>query len=158
MKRLLMVMALTLLPTAAMAQQHQEHAKKETAKAAEHVNFARELIAAKAELKLTAEQITKLEAFSVKMDEHHKMMGEHQKMAGDHKKMAGEHKQMAGQHAEHAKAEAADAAKMEGKMHADLLSVFTEEQLVKVRPMMKAHMDKCEHMQAAKKKTGEHKH
>jgi hypothetical protein len=74
-----------------------------------------------------------LEAFSVKMDEHHKNMAAH-----------------------HAKA--ADAEKMEGKMHSDLLAVFTEEQLVKVRPLMKAHMDKCEHMQAAKKKTTEHKH
>ena len=71
--------------------------------------------------------------FSVKMDEHHKNMAEHHAKAGD-------------------------AAKMEGKLHSDLLAVFTEEQLVKVRPMMKAHMDKCEHMQAAKKKTGEHKH
>ena len=133
MKRLLMVLALTMLPSAAMAQHH-DHAKKETTKAsAEHKNFAQELIAWKADLKLTAEQIAKLEAFSVKMDEHHKNMAEHHAKAGD-------------------------AAKMEGKLHSDLLAVFTEEQLVKVRPMMKAHMDKCEHMQAAKKKTGEHKH
>jgi hypothetical protein len=132
MKRLMMVLAFMVLPTAAMAQ-HAGHAPKQAAKApAEHKNFAQELIAWKADLKLTADQIAKLEAFSVKMDEHHKNMGDHHAKAGD-------------------------AEKMEAKLHSDLLAVFTEEQLVKVRPMMKAHMDKCEHMAAAKKK-GEHKH
>ena len=37
----------------------------------------------------------------------------------------------------------------------DLLAIFNEEQLVKVRPLMKAHMEKCEHMKGEKK--GEHK-
>ena len=132
MKRLMMVLALTMLPSAAMAQHH-DHAKKEVTKATtEHKNFAQELISWKADLKLTADQIAKLEAFSVKMDEHHKNMADHHAKAGD-------------------------AEKMESKMHDELLSVFTEEQLVKVRPMMKAHMEKCEHMKAAKKKS-EHKH
>ena len=137
-KRLVLALALVIVPGAAMAQQH-NHAKKETAKpAAEHMNFARELIAAKADLKLSDEQVKKLEAFSVKMDEHHKMMADH--------------------HAAKTDAKASDEAmKMEGKMHADLLSIFTEEQLVKVRPLMKAHMDKCEHMMGAKK-PAEHKH
>jgi hypothetical protein len=133
-KRIVLVIALTMLPSAAMAQHH-EHAKQETAKAAEqHKNFAQELIAAKAELKLTADQIVKLEAFSAKMDEHHKNMNAH-----------------------HGDAKTGDAAKMESKLHSDLLEVFSEEQLVKVRPLMKAHMDKCEHMKAAKK-AEPHKH
>lgn len=140
LKRVVLALAFVMLPGAAMAQ-HQEHTKKDAAKpAAEHMNFARELIAAKAELKLTADQIVKLEAFSAKMDEHHKMMGAHHAKAD-------------------AKAEAKtsdDAAKAEMKMHTDLLAIFTEEQLVKVRPLMKAHMDKCEHMKGAKKT--EHKH
>jgi hypothetical protein len=132
MKRVLIVSALMLLPTAAMAQQH-EHAQPHAAKpaAAEHANFAKELIAAKADLKLTDDQIKKLEALSVRMDEHHKNMGAH--------------------HSEHAKT-GDEAAKMEGKIHADLLAIFTEEQLVKVRPMMKAHH---EGMKPAKP---EHKH
>ena len=136
-KRFVLALAFALLPTAAMAQHH-DHAKKETAKpAAEHMNFARELIAAKADLKLSDDQVRKLEAFAVKMDEHHKKMADH--------------------HAAKANAKASDdAVKTEGKMHADLLAIFNEEQLVKVRPLMKAHMDKCEHMKGEKKT--EHKH
>ena len=135
-KRIALALALVMLPGAAMAQQH-DHAKQTAKPAAEHMNFARELIAAKADLKLTDDQIKKLEAFAVKMDEHHKKMDGH--------------------HAAKADAKASeDAVKAESKMHTDLLAVFTEEQLVKVRPLMKAHMDKCEHMKDAKK--GEHKH
>ena len=138
-KRFVMALALVVLPGAAMAQQH-DHAPKQTAKpAAEHMNFARELITWKADLKLSDEQVKKLEAFAVKMDEHHKKMDHHAKAD--------------------AKADAktsADAVKAEHKMHEDLLAVFTEEQLVKVKPMMKAHMEKCEHMKDAKK--AEHKH
>jgi hypothetical protein len=135
-KRMALALALVMLPGAAMAQHH-DHAKPAAKPAAEHMNFARELIAAKADLKLTDDQIKKLEAFAVKMDEHHKKMD--------------------GQHAAKADAKADEAAvKAESKMHTDLLAVFTEEQLVKVRPLMKAHMDKCEHMKDAKK--GEHKH
>lgn len=137
MKRFVMVLGLMLLPGAAMAQQH-DHAKKEMAKpAAEHMNFARELIAAKAELKLTDEQVKKLEAFAVKMDDHHKKMDHHAAKADA--KMSD------------------DAVRAESKMHTDLLAVFSEEQLVKVRPLMKAHMDKCEHMKGKKTST-EHKH
>ena len=136
-KRFALALALVLLPGAAMAQHH-DHAKKEAVKpAAEHMNFARELIAAKADLKLSDEQITKLEAFAVKMDEHHKKMGDH--------------------HAKAAAKSADDAVKAESKMHTDLLAIFSEEQLVKVRPLMKAHMEKCEHMKDAKK-AAEHKH
>lgn len=135
-KRLMLALALMLLPTAAMAQ-HADHAKAHatTKTASEHLNFAQELIAAKAALNLTDAQIKKLEVFSAKMDEHHKNMDAH------HAKMS--HEEMA---------------KMEKSMHTDLLAVFTEEQLVKVRPMMKAHMDKCEHMKGAAKKSEQHKH
>ena len=48
MKRLALVMALALVPGAAMAQQH-EHGKQAMAAKTEHTNFARELIAAKAD-------------------------------------------------------------------------------------------------------------
>lgn len=144
MKRLALVLALTLLPGAAMAQQHQHQQAKPEASKAEHMNFARELIAAKADLKLSAEQITKLEAFSAKMDEMHK-------------KMAAMHKDSAQSHAGHGEMKQGNMAEMEGKMHADLLAIFTEDQLVKVRPMMKAHMEKCEQMMSGQKKA-EHKH
>ena len=134
-QRFVLVLALVMLPSAAMAQHH-DHAKTAPKPAAEHMNFARELIAAKADLKLTHDQIRKLEAFAVKMDEHHKRMDGH---AAKHDAKASH-----------------DAVKAESKLHTDLLAVFTEEQLVKVRPLLKAHMDKCEHMKDAKKT--EHKH
>lgn len=135
-KVMLVALALVILPGAAMAQ-HGDHAKSHaTAKVStEHLNFAQELIAAKAELKLTDAQIAKLQIFSKQMDDHHKNMDAHHQKAESH----------------------ADAAKMESKLHTDLLAVFTEEQLAKVRPLMKAHIDKCEHMKAAAKKA-EHKH
>ncbi len=118
-KRFILALGLVLVPGAAMAQHH-DHAKKEVARpAAEHMNFARELIAAKADLKLTNEQVKKLEAFAVKMDEHHRTMDHHGQTTNA--KMS------------------ADAVKAEQKMHTDLLAVFTEAQLVKVRPLMKAH-------------------
>lgn len=146
MKRLALVLALALLPSAAMAQQHQHQQAKPEVGKAEHMNFARELIAAKADLKLSAEQVTKLEAFSAKMDEMHK-------------KMAAMHKDSAQAHAAHGDTtmKHGNMAEMEGKMHADLLAIFTEEQLVKVRPLMKAHMEKCEQMMSGQKKA-EHKH
>jgi hypothetical protein len=135
MKRIMLALALTLLPGAAMAQ-HGEHSKNHAVAKAEHLNFAQELIAAKAELKLTDAQIKKLDEFSVQMDEYHKNMEAH-----------------------HAKAESqAEAAKVASKLHTDLLDVFTEEQLLKVRPLMKAHMDKCEHMKSDAKKAEPHKH
>lgn len=136
-RKLGLVLALLMVPGAAMAQHH-DHAKPAAGKT-EHVNFARELIAAKADLKLTADQIKKLEVFSARMDEMHK------KMAASHGTAEG--------HAAHG-----TAGHDEGKMHAELLKLFTEEQLVKVRPMMKAHMEKCELMKSGEKKPGEHQH
>jgi hypothetical protein len=127
LRRIVLALVFVLLPGAAMAQHH-DHAKKDAAKpAAEHMNFARELIAAKADLKLTEDQVKKLEAFAAKMDDHHRKMADH--------------------HAD-------GAAKAEAKLHADLMAIFTEQQLVKVKPLMKAHMDKCEHMKDAQKKAG----
>jgi hypothetical protein len=130
-KKLLFALALLLLPSAAMAQHHEHHASSATksVKAAAHMNFAKELIALRADLKLTDDQVKKLEALSVKMDEMHKQMA-----AGHH-----------GNAAEHAK--------HEDRMHSDLLAVFSAEQLVKVQPLMKAHMEKCKAM-----KQGSHKH
>jgi hypothetical protein len=148
-KRFALVLALALMPSAVMAQHH-DHAKEAAKPKAEHMNFAKELMAAKADLKLTAEQVTKLEALSVKMDEMHAKMAEMHKGGGEH--------------AAHGAAKPADAAhsgdhaQMEGKLHADLLAVFTEEQLVKVRPLMKAHMEKCEMMMGGQKKAEQHKH
>lgn len=127
-RKALFVMALLLVPGAAMAQNHDHHAAKPAAKA-EHGNFAKELIALKADLKLSDEQITKLEALSVKMDEMHKKMADH-----------------------HAKA--SESAKSEDKMHADLLAVFNEEQIVKVRALIKAHHDKMK----TDKPAATHKH
>lgn len=106
-------LALTLLPAAAMAQEHQHHApaaKKHEHKA-EHKMFPQQLIEMRTELKLTDEQVTKLKALSVKMEEHHKTMG---------------------------KPEHADD---EGKLHVELLKIFNEEQRKKVVPLMRAHMD-----------------
>ena len=141
-KRFALVLALALVPGAALAQQH-EHAADVAKPKAEHMNFAKELMAAKADLKLTADQIAKLEAIAVRMDDMHA-------------KMAARHG--AADHAAHATpkptdtAHSGDHAQMEGKLHADLLAIFTEEQLIKVRPLMKAHMQKCEQMM------GTHKH
>ena len=126
-RKFVLALALMLIPSAAMAQ-HDHHAPAAKSTVKEHGNFAKELIALKADLKLSDEQIKKLEVLSVKMDEMHK------KMEGHH-------------------ADKAEAAKSEDKMHADLLAVFNEDQLVKVRPLMKAHMEKCKNM-----KQGGHKH
>ena len=128
LKKALFVLALLLVPGAAMAQNHDHHGAKPAVKA-EHGNFAKDLIALKADLKLSDEQISKLEALSVKMDEMHKKMADH-----------------------HAKA--SDAARSEDKMHADLLAVFNEEQLVKVRALMKTHHDKMK----TDKPAATHKH
>ena len=137
-RRFMLVCALLMVPGAARAQHH-DHAKPAAGKT-EHVNFAQELIAAKADLKLSADQIKKLEVFSAKMDEMHKKMSEQHASAEGHAAHG-----MAGQD--------------EGKMHAELLKLFTEEQLVKVRPMMKAHMEKCELMKSGEKqKQGGHQH
>jgi len=123
MRRVVLALALALLPSAAMAQHH-DHGKQEAGKpAAEHANFARELIAAKAELKLTNDQVKKLEAVAVRMDEHHKKMPAAQMKADE---------------------------KAEAKLHNDLLAIFTEEQLAKVKPLMKAHHDRMH--------PAEHKH
>jgi hypothetical protein len=129
-KRFILAIALALLPSAVLAQHH-DHTKPE---AKHHPangahNYALELIAAKADLKLTDEQIRKLEVFAVKMDEMHRKL--------DHHTARAEGK--------------ADAAKAEMKLHDDLFAIFTEDQSVKVRPLMKAHMDTCEHLKGVKK-------
>ena len=127
-RKALFVFALLLMPGVAMAQHHDHHAAKPAAKA-DHVNFAKDLIGLKADLKLSDEQVRKLESLSVKMDEMHKKMEAHH-------------------------GNAADASKAEDKMHAELLALFNEEQVVKVRALLKAHHDK---MKAAKP-AATHKH
>lgn len=135
-KRFALVLALALMPSAAMAQQH-DHAREAVTAKTEHKNFVRELIAAKADLKLTATQVTKLEALAVKMDEMHAKMGEKHEAKADH--------------AAHGGAKTDNHADVRHKMHTDLMAVFTEEQLVKIRPLMKAHHEKYEHMKAGVK-------
>ena len=138
LRKFVIAFALVLLPGVAAAQQH-AHGAHAAAKPAEHMNFARELIAAKADLKLTAEQIQKLEAISVKMDEMHKKMEQQPANAGAHA------------------AHGAATTDEHSKLHTEVLKVFTEEQLVKVRPMMRAHMEKAGHMKSdSKEKAHQH--
>lgn len=125
-KKFAIALALVLLPGVAAAQQnaHDAHAAHMAARK-EHANFAQELIAAKADLKLTADQVQKLEALSVKMDEMHKKMDKDQAKADAHAShMASPEVQ---------------------NLHNELMKVFTEEQMVKVQAMMKAHMEKEGH-------------
>jgi hypothetical protein len=121
-RKVLFVFALLLVPSAAMAQHHDHHAAKPAK--ADHGNIAKDMIALKADLNLTDDQIKKLEALSATMDEKHKMM--------------------AGMHAN-----AAEAKKIEDKLHADLFAIFNEEQVVKVRALLKAHHDKMKTDKAA---------
>ena len=120
--------ALTLLPVAASAQEHQhnetatakkaEHSHMSTAKPGEHVNFAQLIVQKRAELKLTDEQVAKLEDVSAKMAQHHAAMAKPGAPKADE--------------ADHA------------KMHDSLMSIFTEEQAVKVRELMKQHKEHCD--------------
>ena len=123
-KKAAIALALILFPAVASAQHHQhsdaakkaqhDHAK---AASAEHVNFPQLLMEKRAELKLTDEQIAKLEDISARMAQHHAEM----------KKAGAKHDHAAG-----------------SKLHDELLAIFTEDQLAKVRPLMKDHMaGKC---------------
>ena len=125
-KRIVFALALVMLPTAAMAQHHDHGAKQEATNV--HAEFIKQLIALKADLKLTDQQIKQIEAFSVKMEAMHKNAADH-----------------------HAKP---DAAKTAEKMHADLLSIFTDEQQQKISALIKAHMGKHKD----KHDKSEHKH
>ena len=119
--------ALTLLPVAASAQEHKhgetatakkaEHSHTTTMKHSEHVNFAQVIMQKRAELKLTDEQVAKLEDVSAKMEQHHAAMGK----PGAPKATEADH----------------------AKMHESLMSIFTEEQAVKVRDLMKQHKEHC---------------
>ncbi len=129
LKKFVIALALVLLPGVAAAQQHAHDAHSAHAAARkEHANFAQQLIAAKADLKLTAEQVQKLEAISVKVDEMHKKMEKEQVKADAHAShMASPEVQ---------------------NLHNELMKVFTEEQLVKVHALMKADMEKEGHGKA----------
>lgn len=125
LKKLVLCLAFTLMPAAAMAQhQHGGHdaAKpKDNGHAAmmkQHEAFVEHVIEERAELKLTDEQVVKLRKFAAKMVEHHKMEMAHA-AAGHH-----------------------DAA-TEGKMHKEFDSIFTEAQLAKVNEMRAEHAKSC---------------
>ena len=117
-----LTLTLVLLPAIASAQDHSHsdtakkpHSDHAAMQASHHVDFAQVVMKNKAELRLTDEQIAKLEDISVKMGKHHAEM----KKAGA--------KQM-------------DRAS-ESKLHEELMDLFTEEQRAKIHPLMKQHMD-----------------
>ena len=117
-------MAFTLLavPQLLQAQHHQHPApKKQTSVEGHADNPARALIAARAELKLTDEQVKKLEAIVLRMDAHHKSMRVNHGDAAKHES------------AKH------EAAKAEDQIHKDFFAIFTKEQLPKVKEVMAAH-------------------
>lgn len=159
LKRIAFLSVLLLLPSAAMAQDH-PHAAPQTkhdhaAAAGEHAHFPQLLIQKRAELQLTEEQIVKLEAISAKMAAHHKAMSEHHdKMAEHHEKMKTEQAEMKSMKHDGMKHD-----KPEAAMHDELFSIFTPEQLEKVKPLMKEHMaSMCaseggEHCKMMEKKT-----
>ena len=116
LRKFVIALALMFLPTVAFAQEHQHHGaakKHEHHMKGEHKDFAQHLIEKRADLNLTDAQIEKLRALSAKMGEHHKAMTK-----------AAKHD-----------------TKAESSLHGELMAIFTEEQLEKVRPLMKAHMD-----------------
>jgi hypothetical protein len=133
-RKLALTVAFMLLPAAAMAQDHKAHhgAAHGATAAAEHKDFALQLIDKRAELKLTDAQVEKLRALSVEMTEHHKQMG------ADHASMNAEHR-----------------AEMEEKMHAKLRAVFDKDQLKTVHELMAKHHAEmsCKHGEDGKCKT-----
>lgn len=129
MKRMVMGvafgLALLALPQAARAQQHHEHAAPKAAAKAHMENPARTVIGARAELKLTDDQVKKLEAIALRMDAHHKSM------SGGH----GASAHGAGAHG----ADKHEMGKSENQIHKDFFAIFTEDQLVEVKKVMAAH-------------------
>ena len=124
MKRILFGLGLgamlAMTPDTAAAQ-HAGHGSKPAAEA--HAdNPARHLIATRAELKLTDAQVIKLEAIAHRMDAHHKSMGGH-----------------------HGGAAKAAHAKVEAKIHEDFFGIFNDEQMIKVKAVMKAHHERAGH-------------
>ena len=119
-----LTLALLLLPAVATAQHTHGDAAKKTdhpahasAEAKAHVHLPELLMQKRTELNLTDEQVAKLEDVSAKMVQHH---------------------------AEMKKAGAKHDTSVQSKLHEELLSIFTEEQLTKIRPLMKQHMEgKC---------------
>lgn len=114
-RKLVFALAFMCVPAVAAAQDHSAHsAHHDAAKAdglAAHEDFAQQLIAKRAELKLTDAQIEKLRVLSAKMVEHHKSMGKNM-----------EHD-----------------VEMEEKMHTELRAVFNKEQLKQVHALMAKH-------------------
>jgi hypothetical protein len=117
-----LTIALVLLPAIASAQEHSHtdaakkaHHDHAAVQAGGHVDFAQVLMKNKAELKLTEEQITKLEDLSAKMTKHHAEMMKSGAKPVEHT--------------------------ADSKLHEELMAIFTEEQRAKIHPLMKQHME-----------------
>jgi Spy/CpxP family protein refolding chaperone len=131
MKRVALALALTLVPAAAMAQTaeaaHKDHAKM-MGQEMSHEAFVQSVIAKRAELELTDDQVAKLTKLKTKLTDHAKMMKAHEKpMQQDMKEMKHDGKAMP--HGDPAMAE----------LHKEFMAVFTDAQKAKVDALMKAH-------------------
>ena len=120
LRKLVLMLAFLAVPAVAAAQDHSahhgaHHPPAKGAGVAEHEDFAQQLIAMRADLKLTDAQVQKLRALSVKMTEHHKNMGKN----ADHDM------------------------EMEEKMHTELRAVFDQAQMKKVHALMVKHAAKA---------------
>ena len=123
-RKLAIAITLCVLPTAALAQEHQHNgAAKPVEHAKVHRTLPQILIENRAELNLTEEQIAKLEALAAKMQSHHKS----QMKIG------------AGSVGHHGPS----AAKSHDKMHDELLSLFNETQKEQVKAMIRKHLEAC---------------
>lgn len=128
-KKTLMVLALTMLPAAAMAQDHSaHHGKASDAKPVpdahaemrkQHEGFLHYVVTQRAALKLTAEQVAKVEAYAKKVEDHHKEEAAH--AAAGHK---------------------VDAAH-EKKMHADFELIFTDAQKAQLKVLKQKFREAC---------------
>ena len=130
-KKLLMALALTMLPAAAMAQDHSaHHGKASDAKPAtdahaamrkQHEGFLHYVVTQRDALKLTADQVKKVEAYAKKVEDHHKE--EAADAAAGHK---------------------VDAAH-EKKMHDDFLLIFTDAQKAQIKVLQQKYREKAAH-------------
>lgn len=154
----LLAVALTVVPAMARAQEHQHEMKQDTQAQhmhmmmQQHEQFVQSLIDKRAELNLTADQVTKLEAFKTKMAAHHKAMMQNPQMM---KQMMMQHDSarmsmmkhdtagMAGMKHDGAKMAGHGTGSMEDAMHKELMDIFTPAQRVKVDSLMKAQMKTC---------------
>lgn len=153
----LLAVALTVVPAVARAQEHQHEMKQDTQAQhmhmmmQQHEQFVQSLVDKRAELSLTADQVTKLEAFKTKMAAHHKAMMQNpqmmkQMMQRDTAKMSmmkHDTAGMAGMKHDPAKMAGHGTGSMEDAMHKELMDIFTPAQRVQVDSLMKAQMKAC---------------